>query len=169
MPEGVGQCPAVPRGLQRQRGAEGPGPGIDEKAVIAAPEFRGIGVLGAGGVAVVDQQMRRCVVAEEHRDVDPAPEQDRQAAAGMDQLVRVGIADLPEVEARRGKGRRPCGGADAGCAGQRRDHRAQKREMRDGQHDVQAVCVGEILCGAAFAMGRGDEFVGGEGDDRDGH
>jgi hypothetical protein len=126
--------------LGLQSGAETSDPGPRQVAPEAFAKARRVGVLWRGDEPVMHQTMRRDVVAEAHGHVDERPEPGAEPILPVDQLMRVGVADLPDEGGGRGEERDLLAGAEVGCCeggedkGNKRECPSARRiERRSGQ------------------------------------
>ncbi len=146
--------------------AETADPGARPEVVEAFAGARGVGVGVGGGEAVVNLAMRRGVMAEQQRDVDPFAEGEEDAVGAVDQLVGVGVRHLPE-EQRSGDVERQPARRPQTAGGQRADCQRQQGDVQQRQHHRERVGAVQRAGRVGGAVGPLQELVEGEGHDGD--
>ena len=82
------------------------------------------------------------MMAVQQRDIDRSPESARQAGAGVDQLMGIGIGHLPDIEAQPGKDQQLVGQAVPCLCRKGPDAQGQQREMHQCKQQAKPAPVG---------------------------
>ncbi len=149
-PVGVQAAARTQPPLGPPSGAERPDPGPRRVAVEPLVQPRRVRIAVRCRMYVMHPKMGRGVVPEQDRRVDRHPQQPRCARLAVDQLVRVGVADLADEQRRRHEDQHLVERVVSG-AGQRSDRAEQDREMHKAQRDRQCCAGREFL---PYAIGR---------------
>ena len=102
-------------------------------------------IVACGDIAVMHQPMRRCMVADQHRNVDPHAQLEQTPVAVVDQFMGIGVADLPEIKSSGQKQQDRTEPAQARDTGQPQHHHQQQQEMGGSKGDAQLVGGGKFL------------------------